>query len=91
METLLLKYGYALLFLGVALEGEFFLLAAAFLAQRGVFSLPIVLFIAIVANCSADQIYYTIARARGLVWLEARFGRHKQYSQIVSWMRRHSN
>jgi phosphatidylglycerol lysyltransferase len=91
METLLIKYGYALLFLGVALEGEFFLLAAAFLAQRGVFNLPVVLFIAIVANCSADQIYYAIARAQGLGWLEARFGRHKQYSQAVSWMRRHSN
>jgi len=35
MEHLLLKYGYLLLFLGVADEGEAFLLAGAYLAQRG--------------------------------------------------------
>ena len=39
MESLLLKYGYALLFLGVAVEGEAVLLAAALLAQRGFFRL----------------------------------------------------
>jgi phosphatidylglycerol lysyltransferase len=91
MESLLVKYGYALLFAGVALEGEVFLLTAAFLAQRGALNLSIVLIVAIVANCSADQVYYTIARARGADWLEARFGRHKQYSLAIGWMRRHSN
>ena len=70
---------------------SFFFWPLPCLRSRGTFNLPIVLFVAIVANCSADQIYYSIARARGLTWLEARFGRHKQYSQIVGWMRRHSN
>ncbi len=91
METLLVKYGYAILFAGVAFEGDTFLLAAALLAHRGIFSLPAVIAIAIVANCLADQTYYAIARTRGIDWMNSRFGRHRQYSKIVEWMSRHSN
>ncbi len=40
METLLLKYGYALLFGGVLVEGEAVLLVAAVLARRGFFACP---------------------------------------------------
>jgi fermentation-respiration switch protein FrsA (DUF1100 family) len=35
VESLLLRYGHLLLFAGVMVEGEAFLLAAAFLAHRG--------------------------------------------------------
>lgn len=91
MEEILVKYGYAIFFIGIAVEGDGFLLAAALLAHRGIFHLPTVIFLAVAANCLADQVYYTIARARGLAWLEARFGRHKQYNQVVGWMTRHSN
>ena len=91
METLLVRYSYALLFLGVSLEGEGFLLAAAFLAHRGTLDFATVLVVAVAANFFSDQAYYAIARARGLTWLETRFGRHRQYSQVVGWMTRHSN
>ncbi len=64
MELLLIKYGYVLLFLGVMVESEVFLLAGAFLAHRGILHLPFVIFIAIVANCVADQAYYMVARTR---------------------------
>jgi membrane protein DedA with SNARE-associated domain len=57
MEILLVKYGYVLLFLGVMVEGEAFLLAAALLAHRGTLHLYLVIAIAIIANCSADQAY----------------------------------
>jgi virulence protein VirJ len=77
METLLLKYGYVVLFLGVALEGEAFLLAGAFLAHRAYFHLIIVIVVAIAANCIADQVYYMAARTRGRNWLERRFGKHR--------------
>ena len=65
METLLVKYGYFLLFVGVMVEGEAFLLGAAFLAHRGYFQLSLVTLTAILANCTADQTYYVIARRRG--------------------------
>jgi phosphatidylglycerol lysyltransferase len=83
MEVLLLKYGYALLFLGVAFEGEAVLLAGALLAQRGFFRLPVVIAVAIAANTLADQVYYQLARLRGRAWLERRFGQHPRYQWLI--------
>ncbi len=91
MEMLLVKYGYVLLFLGVAVEGEIFLVAAAFLAHRGILHLPLVILVAIAGNCAADQVYYFMARTRGRTWLEARFGDHPKYRQVVTWMSRYAN
>ena len=91
MEEILVKYGYAIYFAGVAVEGDSFLLAAALLAHRGIFHLPTVILLAVAANSLADQVYYVLARTRGIAWLDARFGRHKQYNQVIGWMRRHSN
>jgi phosphatidylglycerol lysyltransferase len=83
MESLLLKYGYALVFAGVAVEGEAVLLAAALLAQRGFFRLPVLIAVALAANTLADQVYYRIARRRGRAWLEKRFGRSARYRRLV--------
>ncbi len=71
METLLIKFGYLVLFVGVAIEGEFVLLAAAYLAHRGYFNLILVILVATFANWAASQIYYAIARSRGRPWLQA--------------------
>jgi lysylphosphatidylglycerol synthetase-like protein (DUF2156 family)/membrane protein DedA with SNARE-associated domain len=83
MESLLLKYGYVLLFAGIALEGEAVLLAAALLAQRGLFRLPVVVAVAVAANSLADQVYFQLARLRGREWLEKRFGQHPRYRQLI--------
>lgn len=88
MEALLVKYGYALLFVGVAVEGEAFLLAGAFLAHRGILHLPLVILVAIASNCAADQIYYGLARTRGYAWLERRFGDHRRYKELMARMSR---
>src|SRR5262245_56844498 len=84
MESLLLKYGYALVFVGAAVEGEAVVLAAAFLAQRGFFRLPVIMAVALAANTLADQMYYRLARARGRAWLERRFGRSPRYQRLVA-------
>lgn len=91
MEALLVKYGYVLFFAGVVLEGETVLIAASYLAHKEIFSLPVILFLAVAGNCTADLIYYFIARSRGTDWLEARFGRNKRYARTVGWVRRHAN
>jgi phosphatidylglycerol lysyltransferase len=88
MEPLLLRYGYALLFLGVAFEGEAVLLAAALLAHRGLFRLPVVIAVALAANSFADQAYYQLARLRGRKWLEKRFGDHPRYRQLIDLVSR---
>jgi lysylphosphatidylglycerol synthetase-like protein (DUF2156 family) len=91
MEVLLIRYGYALLFLGVAVEGETFLIAASYMAQLGLFRLPWVIAIAIASNSAADQIYYLMARTRGRAWLERRFGQHPRYQKVLGLMFRHGN
>ena len=90
MEQFLLRYGYFLLFLGVAAEGETFLLSGAFLAHRGYFRLGWVISVAVLANCAADQIYYLTARTRGQLWLESRFGHHPRYRQLTRLMAGHA-
>lgn len=89
MEALLLKYGYVLLFLGVIVEGEVFLIAGAFLAHRGYFELPVVIVVAITANAAANQFYYRAARARGQGWLERRRGARARYRSIIERTARH--
>lgn len=89
MEALLLKYGYALLFLGVAAEGEAFLAAAALLVHRGYFRLPIVIAVAVAGNTVADLVYFLAARARGRDWLASRYGGSRHYQRLVLAMERH--
>jgi len=89
MEALLLKYGYALLFLGVAVEGEAFLAAASLLVHRGYFRLPLVIAVAVAGNTAADLVYYFAARARGKEWLARRYGGNPYYRRVVAGMERH--
>ncbi len=91
MDALLVKYGYALLFVGVAVEGEAFLLAGAFLAHRGILHLPLVILVAVASNCAADQIYYGLARTRGYAWLERRFGDNPRYKRLMAHMGRYAD
>src|SRR5207244_3099827 len=91
MEILLLKYGYLLLFLGVFLEGEAFLLAGAFLANRGYFNLTLVVLIALAANTLGAQFYYLAARMRGRPWFENRFSASDRYRRILAWMTSYGN
>src|SRR5262249_50626300 len=91
MQALLLKYGYLLLFFGVAVEGETFLLAGAFLAHLGYFHLSFVILVALAGNCFADQIYYLVAASRGKRWLDKRFGNSPRYQKLLGMMSRHGN
>ena len=79
MEFLLLKYGYFVLFFGVFLEGEAFLLAGAFLANRGYFDITAVVVVALAANTLGAQFYYMAARLRGRPWFESRFATSERY------------
>src|SRR5512137_2568644 len=91
MEALLIKYGYFLLFLGVAVEGEAFLLAGSFLAHRGYFSLQIVILLAVLSNCTADIVYYLLARARGRTWLDKRFAGNRHYQRTLELAERNAS
>src|SRR5262245_22868789 len=83
MEALLARYGYLILFPGIVVEGEAFLLAGAFMAHRGVFELPVVIAVAVAATMCGDQVYYRAARARGRAWLERRKGARAKYAKWI--------
>jgi phosphatidylglycerol lysyltransferase len=91
MELLLLKYGYLLLFAGVLVEGEAFLIAGSFLASRGYFDISTVILVALAANMLSAQFYYTAARVRGRGWFEDRFPEKSIYRRIIDWVERHNN
>ena len=90
MESLLVKYGYALVFAGIAVEGEAALLAAGLLARHGFFRLPVVILVAVAANTFADQFYFRLARQRGRAWVEKRFGQHERFQSLMERMGRHA-
>jgi phosphatidylglycerol lysyltransferase len=83
VEALLARYGYLILFPGVMVEGEAFLLAGSFMAHRGVFELPIVIAVAMAATMIGDQVYYRAARARGRAWIERRKGSRAKYAKWI--------
>ena len=65
MESLIIHYGYWILFFGAMLEGETVLVIGAFLAHRGYLSLPLVMLTAFISTVIADQIYYWLGRTKG--------------------------
>jgi lysylphosphatidylglycerol synthetase-like protein (DUF2156 family)/membrane protein DedA with SNARE-associated domain len=91
LELLLLKYGYLLLFIGIILEGEAFLIAGSFLANRGYFEIGTVSLVALVANVISTQFYYAAARMRGRRWFESRFRENSRYQKMIHWVRHHDN
>jgi len=72
LESLIIHYGYWLLFFGVILEGETVLVIGAFLAHRGYLSLPLIMLTAFLGTIASDQLYFWLGRAKGRVFLEKR-------------------
>lgn len=88
MEAELIRYGYLLLFAGVAVEGDAFLLAAAFLAHRGYLNLGWVIAVAVLATVTADQVYYYLARTRGREAFARRVASDSRFERVSRWLER---
>ncbi|MGE0102032.1 MAG: DedA family protein [Blastocatellales bacterium] len=65
IEHLIIDYGYLILFFGVMLEGETFLILASYLAHRGYLSLPAVIGVAFLGTFLADQLFFRLGRMKG--------------------------
>lgn len=72
LESLIITYGYPILFVGVLLEGEAFLILAAYLAHRGYFSLPVVIGLATLASFTMAQIWFVLGNRFGSALLNRR-------------------
>src|SRR5512145_2321841 len=88
LEHAIARHGYLLLFGGVMVEGDAFLLGAALLAHRGELRLPLVLAIAAAGTMAADQIYYQLARARGQALLAAKAAAQPRIARVRRWVER---
>jgi membrane protein DedA with SNARE-associated domain len=65
LTSLLLRFGYGLVFVAAAFEGDTALISGAFLARRGYFSLPLVMLVAALGTIAGNQLYYWIGRRSG--------------------------
>lgn len=63
LADIILHYGYALVFVAAAVEGDATLLTATFLAHRGYLQLNLVIVVAGAATVAINQVYFWLARA----------------------------
>jgi len=65
LAAVILRYGYALVFVSAAVEGDATLLTATFLAHRGYLKLDLVIVVAAAATVAINQVYFWLARTYG--------------------------
>ena len=88
VETDLIRYGYLLLFAGVVVEADGFLLAGAFLAARGYFDIRAVIVLSALATTLANQFWFRLARFRGQAFFERRAQSDPRLQRITVWLQR---
>lgn len=89
LETLILQYGYPLLFAGTLGEGETVLVLAGYLAHQGYLSLPLVILTAFCGALAGDQIAFHIGRRHGGRLLARRPELKKRADAILARLQRH--
>jgi membrane protein DedA with SNARE-associated domain len=87
-EHELVRYGYVLLFLGVMVEADAFLIAGAYLAHRGYFDIRAVIVLATAATATANQFWFWIARWRGRAYLDRKLQTDRRVQRIHAWLQR---
>ena len=71
-QELMLTYGYPVLFVGVLVEGEAFLIIGAYLSHRGYFTLPSVMGVGALASFASGQLYFFLGYRYGRAFLAKR-------------------
>jgi len=72
LETIISRFGYPALLVGLLLEGETVLLLGAFMAHRGYLSLPVVITMGFLVTFASDQFFFWLGRTKGNQFLENR-------------------
>ena len=65
LESLVLRYGLAAVFLGSAIEGDFTLILAGVAAHLGYFPFPLAVAAGVVGSMLGDLAWYALGRVRG--------------------------
>jgi membrane protein DedA with SNARE-associated domain len=85
---LILRYGYAVIFVAAAVEGDATLLTATFLARRGYLHLGVVMLVAASATVAINQVYFWLGRRYGPIRLGA-IREHYVAQRAVRWAEQH--
>lgn len=91
LESLIITYGYPVLFVGVLLEGEAFLILAAYLAHRGYFSLPLVITLAALASFSMAQLLFHLGDRYSHTLLTKRPAWQQRMARVDALLNRYGN
>jgi membrane protein DedA with SNARE-associated domain len=87
LADFILRYGYALVFVAAAVEGDGTLLTATFLAHRGYLQLRLVIVVATVATIAINQVYFWLAREYGQRRLATLRG-HRAITRVIDRVER---
>ena len=88
MAELFLQFGYAMVFLAAAIEGDATLLTATYLAHRGYLRIIPVVIAATLGSIAVNQIYFWAARRYGRQHV-ADLGRRPVYARVLGWIARY--
>lgn len=88
-EELILTYGYPILFLGVLVEAEGFLILGAYLAHRGYFSLPIVIGVAALSSFAVTELYFYLGHRYGAPFIAKRPSWQQRFSRVQELLNRY--
>ncbi|GAB4033400.1 DedA family protein [Spirosoma gilvum] len=88
-QELMLTYGYPILFLGVLLESEAFLLVGVYLAHQGYFSLPAVIGLAALSSFCVTQLCFLLGYRYGSTFISSRPRWQNRYQRIERLMNRY--
>ncbi|GAB4043221.1 DedA family protein [Spirosoma jeollabukense] len=88
-QDLMLTYGYPILFVGVILESEAFLLVGAYLAHKGYFSLPAVIAVAAFSSFVITQLHFFLGHRYGAQFLANRPTWQQRFSRVQYWLNRY--
>src|SRR5580765_8583915 len=75
LESLVVRYGLAAIFVGSAVEGDFTLILAGVFAHLGYFSFPLAVAVGAVGSLLGDLAWFTLGRVRGPRFRAGRFYR----------------
>lgn len=87
----MLTYGYPILFVGVMLESEAFLIMAAYLAHRGYFSLPAVIAVAALSSFTIAQFCFYIGHRYGSTFIAKRPKWQQRFLRVQTLLQRYGS
>ena len=86
MEDLILQFGYVMVFLIAAIEGEGALLAGAILAQRGQMSFAAAIVASFLGTFLISEGMYHFGRTHGRDWVQRRAAHNPRLIKVERWL-----